>query len=421
MLEEQVPLGNYTAIEDVIESLQTSDSDDLHVVKMICIIHPYVDDPAGFRDDMDAPVNHTAHVTYQDVPESVAAWEGDELACFYCGEKQVMILNTCGRCEKHMCDTCLKATGGSCSCYLTDEKIVELDNFKPSPNQDKITTFKKKQKRIVRDGADLVKKQDKAMWSALTNSATNKCLLAVTLCAAVFQGAIGHNTTFFNPGAKASNCDDAGIERLNDIANHDNPSLIYIQMPFEKDEENSDGHSRLTAFAKAQSEAGRTCVIADSRHTGRWNDTNTKPVLCRGDLAFRCDDPTVTKELLEWSRRRENGNPRCVEDLDEVQFADIIGSIAETHHLDRVVDTAFVGTEEADAERIPIDAIEEEKDRAMQDNAEAYDDEQDLLERIPLPGDPTGERDRKTKWLALPRRARTVSYTHLTLPTILLV
>ena len=55
---------------------------------MICIIHPYVDDPAGFRDDMDAPVNHTAHVTYQDVPESVAAWEGDELACFYCGEKK---------------------------------------------------------------------------------------------------------------------------------------------------------------------------------------------------------------------------------------------------------------------------------------------------------------------------------------------
>ena len=32
--------------------------------------------------------------------------------------------------------------------------------------------------------------------------------------------------------------------------------------------------------------------------------------------------------------------------------------------------------------------------------------EQYLLERIPLPGDPTGERDRKAKWLALPRRAR---------------
>ena len=131
--------------------------------------------------------------------------------------------------------TCLKVTGGSCSCHLTDEKIVMLDSFTPDPHEDKVTTFKKKQKRVVKEGADLVKRQDNAMWSALTNSATNKRLLAVTLCAAVFQGAIGHNTTFLDPGAKASNCDDAGIARLNDIVNDDDPSLIYIQMPFEKD------------------------------------------------------------------------------------------------------------------------------------------------------------------------------------------
>ena len=67
LLEEQVPLGQHTRIDDVIESLKTSEDDDLHIVKMICIIHPYVDDPAGFGDDLDAPVNHTAHVTYQDL------------------------------------------------------------------------------------------------------------------------------------------------------------------------------------------------------------------------------------------------------------------------------------------------------------------------------------------------------------------
>ena len=107
---------------------------------------------------MDAPVNHTAHVTYQDVPESEAAWKGDELACFYCGERQVMILDTCAKCDKHMCHACLEVTGGSCSCHLTDEKIVEFDSFTPNPNEDKVTTFKKKQKRVVKEGADLVKK-----------------------------------------------------------------------------------------------------------------------------------------------------------------------------------------------------------------------------------------------------------------------
>jgi hypothetical protein len=73
LLEEQVPLGNFTKIDDVYESLRTSDEDDLNIVKMICILHPYVDEPAGFRDDEEMPVNHTAHVTYQYVPESEAA------------------------------------------------------------------------------------------------------------------------------------------------------------------------------------------------------------------------------------------------------------------------------------------------------------------------------------------------------------
>ena len=245
LLEEQVSLDSFTKIEDVYESLRTSDEDDLHIVKMICILHPYVDEPAGFRDIEEMPVNHKAHVTYQDVPEYEAAWKSNELAFFYCGERQVMILDTCTKCDKHMCHTRLEVTGGSCSCHLTEEKIVELDNFTPDPHEDKVTTLKKKQKRIVKEGADLVKRQDNAMWSALTNSATNKCLLAVTLCAAVFQGAIDHNTTFFDPGPKASNCDDAGILRLNEIVEEEEPSLIYTQMPFEKDGERSDGYTKL--------------------------------------------------------------------------------------------------------------------------------------------------------------------------------
>ena len=133
---------------------------------------------------------------------------------------------------------------------------------------------------------------------------------------------------------------------------------------------------------KIQEDAGRPRVIADTRHTSRWSAD--KPLLSRGDLAFQCHDNNVTKELLDWLRTRENGNPCSALDLDDTQFADIIGGIAEPHHLDRCVDAAFVGTEEAEAEnKKPIDAIDEDKDQAMQDNAEAFDDEQDLLERIP--------------------------------------
>ena len=65
-------------------------------------------------------------------------------------------------------------------------------------------TFKKTQNRAVTNGAEQVKKQDQAMWSALTGTETKKCLRAVTVCAGVSQGAIGHSTTFFGPGTNAA-------------------------------------------------------------------------------------------------------------------------------------------------------------------------------------------------------------------------
>ena len=105
----------------------------------------------------------TAYVTCKDMPIYDETWNGDELACFYCGEQQVMVLDTCGKCDKHMCHTCLDVTGGCCSCHLTDERTVVLDSFTPDPQEGKVTTFKKKQKRVVKEGTDLVKRQGQRM------------------------------------------------------------------------------------------------------------------------------------------------------------------------------------------------------------------------------------------------------------------
>ena len=104
---------------------------------MICILHPYVDGPAGFKDYDETPVSHTAHVTCKDMPMYDEAWNSDELACFYCGEQQVMILDTCAKCDKRMCHACLDVTGGCCSCHLTNERTVVLDSFTPDPHEDK--------------------------------------------------------------------------------------------------------------------------------------------------------------------------------------------------------------------------------------------------------------------------------------------
>jgi hypothetical protein len=149
---------------------------------------------------------------------------------------------------------------------------------------------------------------------------------------------------------------------------------------------------------------GRTCVIADTRHTERW--TGTTPTKCRGGLAFVCNDAGISHGLTEWARERDNGNPRCTEDLNEAEFADVLAGLAETHHLDKCVDAAFAGTEEAAAEAIPIDGIFGREDEATGDPVDDVDAEQDMLDQIPLPGNPITEQQRKKAWLALPRRAR---------------
>ena len=116
--------------------------------------------------------------------------------------------------------------------------------------------------------------------------------------------------------------------------------------------------------------------------------------------------------------RKTSRYPKGTDNLQEAEFADISGGIAETQHLDKVVDNAFVGTEEAEAERdvlnidgvrdvLNIDGVLDDGDVAQQvDDDAAIDDEEELLEKIPLPGNPVTEQERKKKWMVLPRRAR---------------
>ena len=70
-----------------------------------------------------------------------------------------------------------------------------------------------------------------------------------------------------------------------------------------------------------------------------------------------------------WSevRSEEGEAPRCIEDVNEPEFAEMLYSFAEELHLDKCVDTAFVGTEEAQAEEEvnPIDEVYGPEDEAI--------------------------------------------------------
>ena len=86
------------------------------------------------------------------------------------------------------------------------------------------------------------------------------------------------------------------------------------------------------------------------------------------------------------SRGRRNGttvSTRCTDDLVELELVDVLEGLAESHHMDRCVDAAFVGTEEAAAEADTpgIDCIVGQEDETKENPTDVHDDEQNLLDK----------------------------------------
>ena len=87
-------------------------------------------------------------------------------------------------------------------------------------------------------------------------------------------------------------------------------------------------------------------IIAGTRHTQRWSQSEVDPVLCNGDLAFFCNCPVTLESLRLLAHERTLRIPRNVEDLETVEFADVVGAIAEDHYLTPCAQENFTGTEE---------------------------------------------------------------------------
>ena len=87
------------------------------------------------------------------------------------------------------------------------------------------------------------------------------------------------------------------------------PEQMLLHIPFENDADTIPEYGNLLELVNDQMNTGRTCIVADSRYTDRWKDV--RPTECRGDLAFFCNNPEVTKELVQWADSRDNRHPRC--------------------------------------------------------------------------------------------------------------
>ena len=94
-------------------------------------------------------------------------------------------------------------------CYLS-QSLDDSDGkyFVPDPAEAKTVTLNKRQKKTIMEGYSKVQKQETAMWSTLKAAipSTRKNLLMCTVFGSLFTPAIGHMTSFIDPGHNADKC-----------------------------------------------------------------------------------------------------------------------------------------------------------------------------------------------------------------------
>ena len=184
----------------------------------------------------------------------------------------------------------------------------------------------------------------------------------------------------------------------NEFAAND-PNVFFSYVPFSDDdtERPSEVCSPEMFFLQNMDVSDKVIVIAGTRHTQRRSEREINPTLCKGDQAFFCNCPTTVENLRLWAHERTLGIPRNVDDLETVEFADVLGAIAEDQHLTRCAQVCFTGAEGDQAEQHDHGTIDEVLgDQDMEEGGDA-------LEEADREADPL---EQMASWLRLPRRAR---------------
>ena len=101
----------------------------------------------------------------------------------------------------------------------------------------------------------------------------------------------------------------------------------------------------LETFLLQDMEVNDKVIIADTRHTRRWSERKIDSTLCIGDLVFFCNCPTTLENLRLWAHEHTLNVPRNVDDLETIEFADLLGTIAEDQHSTRCAHVRFAGTQ----------------------------------------------------------------------------
>ena len=169
--------------------------------------------------------------------------------------------------------------------------VFLAQHFVPDPGQSKLTTMNKSQKKMFNEGTKQIEAQDTAMWSAISGrrpTTAAKLMFVIASCMMDKTAGLGQVSHFVDPGSRAQNCTVSMIDKLKADVDEYSPTVINAQVSWDEDYQTSPGHDNLIKFMSEQEAKGTTCIVADSRHTTRWDERPKTE--CVGDLAFQCND-----------------------------------------------------------------------------------------------------------------------------------
>ena len=173
--------------------------------------------------------------------------------------------------------------------------------------------------------------------------------------------AVSHLSKILDLGKNGLQLTDDFVMRLKSEFASNDPNAIVPCVPFQDDDMERPVEMCLfeTYLLHNLNMNDKVIIIADTRHTQRWSERGVGPMLCNGDLAFFSDSATTLEGSRLWAHERTPGIQRNVEDLEAVEFADVLGAIAEDQHLTRCAQVCFTCAEENQAEHHDEGTIDE--------------------------------------------------------------
>ena len=190
----------------------------------------------------------------------------------------------------------------------------------------------------------------------------------------------------------------------------DTVDCTVIRLPAE-DRSTRLGESMCDAVIQAL-DSTRTTVVVDEQCTMRWQELEQAGLEVPvnhgvGDFSFATNNPDIVDEILGWCNGcNKHDTPKSIDHVQEGELIDFV-----QHHLKEHIQqfnqalNAFPAEldQEGRLQAEGLETLDEPDDVSAKRQA---DEEDEMIEQLPLPGNPKEERERREAWLGIPQAAR---------------